>query len=144
MKSIIDLNWEPQAGGIFGLADLTVNDMNIVDVSSSRCNLPGGASDMTIVAFRDVEQMVPFACLELRITLQRMIEFYITSTYLPSTLLVLISFLSFWVDAQSAPARIGLSITAMLTLTSSMNGVRSEIPIVSAFFRIFTSFRYPT
>ena len=50
--------------------------------------------------------------------LKRRLQAYILSTYLPSLLVVLLSWLSFWIDPESTPARTSLSILTILTITT--------------------------
>lgn len=45
-------------------------------------------------------------------------------------MLVIISWLSFWLDIKASPARISLTITTLLTLTTMSNGSRQELPHV--------------
>ena len=65
------------------------------------------------------------------VVMRRLIVFHIIQTYVPTAMLVVISWLSFWLDAKAAPARIGLTITTLLTLTTMSNGARQDLPQVS-------------
>ena len=38
----------------------------------------------------------------------RSLGYYITQIYIPSTLIVVLSFVSFWLDRTAAPARVSL------------------------------------
>ncbi|VDM74104.1 unnamed protein product [Strongylus vulgaris] len=46
-------------------------------------------------------------------------------------MLVSISWMSFWLDPRASPARITLTITSLLTLTTMSNGARQDLPQVS-------------
>jgi len=65
-----------------------------------------------------------------KIVMRRLITFHVIQTYIPTAMLVVISWLSFWLDAKSAPARIGLTITTLLTLFTMSNGARQDLPQV--------------
>jgi len=59
-----------------------------------------------------------FPCLRAYLHLERRLRAYILSTFLPSLLVVLLSWVSFWIDLESVPARISLGILTMLTITT--------------------------
>ncbi|XP_077990378.1 glycine receptor subunit alpha-4-like isoform X2 [Glandiceps talaboti] len=61
----------------------------------------------------------------------RQLGYYILQTYIPSVLLVVLSWVSFWIDVTAAPARVALGITTVLTLTTQGSGARSELPKVA-------------
>lgn len=46
-------------------------------------------------------------------------------------MLVSISWMSFWLDPRASPARISLTITSLLTLTTMSNGARQDLPQAS-------------
>ncbi|XP_067138251.1 glycine receptor subunit alpha-4-like [Centruroides vittatus] len=48
--------------------------------------------------------------------------------YIPSTLVVVLSWLSFWIDIDAAPARITLGVTSILTLVTHLVQSRSFVP----------------
>ena len=58
--------------------------------------------------------------------------FYLARNYIPAALVVKVSWLSFWVDRDSAPARVGMGITTILTMTTLLIGVgQQQLPVVS-------------
>ena len=70
-------------------------------------------------------------CARATINLQRRLETYILTVYLPSILLVSIAWLSFWIDAKAAPARVALGITTVLTVTTMTAGIQETLPVVT-------------
>uniref|UniRef100_A0A183BL22 Neur_chan_LBD domain-containing protein n=1 Tax=Globodera pallida TaxID=36090 RepID=A0A183BL22_GLOPA len=48
-----------------------------------------------------------------------------------NAMLVSISWMTFWLDPRASPARISLTITSLLTLTTMSNGARQDLPQVS-------------
>lgn len=57
-----------------------------------------------------------YSRLTLKLYFVRSLGHYILQIYLPSTLIVILSWVSFWLDRTSAPARISLGITTVLTM----------------------------
>ncbi|CAF1365380.1 unnamed protein product [Adineta steineri] len=72
-----------------------------------------------------------FACIEVHLSLQRNINLYLQQLYLPSTLIVALSFIAFWIDYKSHPARTLLSLLLIVTVTTKAEGIRSQLPRVS-------------
>ena len=63
-----------------------------------------------------------YACLEVQIGLQRDLSSYINEIYIPSSLIVSLSFISFHIDYKSAAARAPLGATSVLTITTMLGG----------------------
>lgn len=51
--------------------------------------------------------------------------------YCPTALIVILSWVGFWIDYRSTPARVALGITTVLTITTLANSIRSTLPPVS-------------
>uniref|UniRef100_A0A7I4YCT1 GABA receptor subunit n=1 Tax=Haemonchus contortus TaxID=6289 RepID=A0A7I4YCT1_HAECO len=62
---------------------------------------------------------------------KRNIGFYIIQIYLPSVLIVVISWVSFWLSRDATPARVALGVTTVLTMTTLMTTTNSAMPKVS-------------
>jgi len=58
--------------------------------------------------------------------------YYLIQMYIPSLLIVILSWISFWINMDAAPARVGLGITTVLTMTTQSAGSRASLPKVSA------------
>ncbi|XP_023237301.1 glycine receptor subunit alpha-4-like isoform X2 [Centruroides sculpturatus] len=52
------------------------------------------------------------------------------NVYIPSSLVVMLSWLSFWIDVHASPARITLGVTSILTLVTHLVQSRSFVPPV--------------
>ncbi|XP_037312411.2 gamma-aminobutyric acid receptor subunit rho-3 isoform X2 [Pungitius pungitius] len=63
--------------------------------------------------------------------LQRHIFFFMLQTYFPTMLMVVLSWVSFWIDRRAVPARVSLGITTVLTMSTIITGVSSSMPQVS-------------
>ncbi|XP_066296652.1 glycine receptor subunit alpha-4-like [Branchiostoma lanceolatum] len=73
-----------------------------------------------------------FPCIKADFLLERRIGYFLIQIYLPSILIVIISWVSFWIHSESAPARVALAITTVLTLTThSATTTRAAMPRVS-------------
>lgn len=72
----------------------------------------------------------PYSTLILDIFIARNIAFYVTRIYLPAFLVVVISFVPFWLDRDSH-ARVALGVTTVLTMTTLITNTNSELPKIS-------------
>uniref|UniRef100_A0A8C5ZZL1 Gamma-aminobutyric acid receptor subunit delta n=2 Tax=Marmota marmota marmota TaxID=9994 RepID=A0A8C5ZZL1_MARMA len=73
-----------------------------------------------------------FPRLSLHFRLRRNRGVYIIQSYMPSVLLVAMSWVSFWISQAAVPARVSLGITTVLTMTTLMVSARSSLPRASA------------
>ncbi|MEE6460950.1 hypothetical protein FKM82_001147 [Ascaphus truei] len=72
-----------------------------------------------------------FTCIEVRFHLERQMGYYLIQMYIPSLLIVILSWVSFWINMDAAPARVALGITTVLTMTTQSSGSRASLPKVS-------------
>ncbi|CAF1659365.1 unnamed protein product, partial [Adineta ricciae] len=72
-----------------------------------------------------------FTCLLVVLHLKRLFGYYLVQVYIPSMLIVILSFVSFWIDHKSVPARISVGLLTVLTVTTQSSGIRSQLPRVS-------------
>ena len=63
--------------------------------------------------------------------MRRRIGYFLIDTYVPSTIIVIISWISFWINPDTAPARVALGITTVLTMTTLISSARASLPKVS-------------
>lgn len=90
----------------------------------------------TIVGFETTDRKEQLATgtyqrLSLLFSLKRNIGYFIFQTYLPSILIVMLSWVSFWINHEATSARVALGITTVLTMTTISTGVRSSLPRIS-------------
>uniref|UniRef100_A0A4W5LUI5 Gamma-aminobutyric acid receptor subunit rho-1 n=1 Tax=Hucho hucho TaxID=62062 RepID=A0A4W5LUI5_9TELE len=69
--------------------------------------------------------------LYIHFTLRRHVFFFLLQTYFPATLMVMLSWVSFWIDRRAVPARVPLGITTVLTMSTIITGVNASMPRVS-------------
>ena len=76
--------------------------------------------------------------------------YYLIQIYIPSSLIVIISWVSFWLNRGATPARVGLGVTTVLTMTTLISSTNSALPKISyvksidvylaaCFFMVFAS-----
>lgn len=52
-------------------------------------------------------------------------------TYVPSVLIVILSWVGFWISSDAVPARISLGVLTVLTMTTQTSGSTGSLPRVS-------------
>lgn len=72
-----------------------------------------------------------FPCLEIRFILRRDIGYFLIQVYVPSVLIVILSWVSFWINVEGSPARVSLGLLTVLTTTTMSAGARASLPRVS-------------
>lgn len=72
-----------------------------------------------------------FTCIRADFHLSRNQGYFVIQVYIPSILIVLLSWVSFWLDVDSIPARISLGVLTVLTMTTQSSGARASLPRVS-------------
>ncbi|CAJ0597354.1 unnamed protein product [Cylicocyclus nassatus] len=97
--------------------EITMPDMQLKDIQTGYCN----GTYATGV----------WSCISAVFYVEREMMHHVMQTYLPTALIVVISWFSFWLDVDSAPARVTLSITTLLTISTQANAVKLALPEVS-------------
>ncbi|XP_058806516.1 glycine receptor subunit alpha-4 isoform X1 [Phymastichus coffea] len=72
-----------------------------------------------------------FTCLEVIFVLKRRLGYYLFHTYVPTCLIVIMSWVSFWIKPEAAPARVTLGVTSLLTLSTQHAKSQAALPPVS-------------
>ena len=62
--------------------------------------------------------------LGVKIELKRHLGFHLTQSYMPSTMFVIVGWISFMVPSDAIPGRMVVCVTTLLTLTSMFDSVR--------------------
>ena len=63
--------------------------------------------------------------------LARDIGYFIIQVYVPTTLIVILSWVSFWLNIEATPARVSMGLLTVLTMTTQSSSARSSLPRVS-------------
>ncbi|KHJ84257.1 Neurotransmitter-gated ion-channel transmembrane region [Oesophagostomum dentatum] len=72
-----------------------------------------------------------YSCLRTILELRRQFSYYLLQLYIPSCMLVIVSWVSFWLDRTAVPARVTLGVTTLLTMTTQASGINAKLPPVS-------------
>ena len=72
-----------------------------------------------------------YPCLEIEFILQRDIGYFLIQVYVPSMLIVILSWVSFWINVDASPARVSIGLLTVLTTTTMSSGARASLPRVS-------------
>ena len=57
--------------------------------------------------------------------------FYIYQIYIPSAIIVMISWIPFWLERDSSHGRVGITLTTVLTITTLITNSYATMPKVS-------------
>merc|ERR1712241_1222592 len=74
---------------------------------------------------------IAYPGLIMRLHLTRQIGYHIVQTYIPSTVFVVLGWMSLFIPSESVPGRVGMGMTTLLTLTAMFSAVRQNVPRVS-------------
>ncbi|XP_026555762.1 gamma-aminobutyric acid receptor subunit beta-1-like isoform X2 [Pseudonaja textilis] len=87
----------------------------------------------SIIDYKMITKKAKFATgayprLSLSFRLKRNIGYFILQTYMPSTLITILSWVSFWINYDASAARVALGITTVLTMTTISTHLRETLP----------------
>uniref|UniRef100_T1IP40 Neurotransmitter-gated ion-channel transmembrane domain-containing protein n=1 Tax=Strigamia maritima TaxID=126957 RepID=T1IP40_STRMM len=116
----------------YTVLDVVMNWENVPVRGVEEAQLP----QVTIIGYETTDRVEILATgsyqrLSLIFQMQRNIGYFIFQTYLPSILIVQLSWVSFWINHEATSARVALGITTVLTMTTISTGVRSSLPRIS-------------
>lgn len=57
--------------------------------------------------------------------------YYLIQIYIPAGLIVVTSWVSFWLHRNASPARVALGVTTVLTMTTLMSSTNAALPKIS-------------
>lgn len=89
------------------------------------------------------EKVGNFSRLTVYFRFERQIGHHLIQTFAPSSLVVMLSWFSFWLGLDAIPGRVTLLVTCMLTLVTMFTGLRADIPPV-AYVKVALSELTPT
>ncbi|XP_063226527.1 glycine receptor subunit alpha-2-like [Bacillus rossius redtenbacheri] len=112
----LSLDWKTMNPVIMG-KDLRMPQFEIVKIAASDC--------------QETFQIGNYSCLVAEFHLSRSVGFHLVQSYLPTILIVVISWVSFWMDVDSVPGRTTLGVTTLLAVSSQSSGIQSGLPQVS-------------
>ena len=109
-----------------------------------------GGDTARAVCLRSPQFTGNYSRLACEIQFVRSMGYYLIQIYIPSSLIVIISWVSFWLNRGATPARVGLGVTTVLTMTTLMASTNAALPKISyvksidvylgaCFFMVFAS-----
>ncbi|OXA43920.1 Glutamate-gated chloride channel [Folsomia candida] len=72
-----------------------------------------------------------YSCLRVDLLFKREFSYYLIQIYIPCCMLVIVSWVSFWLDQSAVPARVSLGVTTLLTMATQTSGINQTLPPVS-------------
>lgn len=69
-----------------------------------------------------------WSCARASFKMKREIMHHILQSYIPTALIVIISWFSFWLDVSAVPGRVSLCITTLLTLATQAQAAKMSLP----------------
>ena len=72
-----------------------------------------------------------FTCLMVEFKFRRRLGYFMFHTYIPTCLIVMMSWISFWIKPEAVPARVTLGVTSLLTLSTQHANSQKSLPPVS-------------
>ena len=72
-----------------------------------------------------------YSCLKVELIFKREFSYYLITIYVPCCMLVIVSWVSFWLDQNAIPARVSLGVTTLLTMSTQTSGISAQLPPVS-------------
>ena len=71
-----------------------------------------------------------YSCLTVDLTFKREFSYYLLTIYVPCCMLVIVSWVSFWLDPNAVPARVSLGVTTLLTMSTQTASINNSLPPV--------------
>ncbi|XP_010792427.1 gamma-aminobutyric acid receptor subunit beta-1-like [Notothenia coriiceps] len=112
----IEFYWQggPNIGSVTGVENIELPQFDIIDyqTQSKKAVFATGSYPRLSLSFK----------------LKRNIGYFILQTYMPSTLITILSWVSFWINYDASAARVALGITTVLTMTTINTHLRETLP----------------
>ena len=72
-----------------------------------------------------------YSCLSVDLVFKRQFSYYLITIYVPGCMLVVVSWVSFWLDPHAVPARVALGVTTLLTMSTQTASINNSLPPVA-------------
>ncbi|XP_058483971.1 gamma-aminobutyric acid receptor subunit beta-2-like [Solea solea] len=110
----IEFHWRGGHNAVTGVDKIELPQFSIVDHKLTSKNV--------------VFSTGSYPRLSLSFKLKRNIGYFILQTYMPSILITILSWVSFWINYDASAARVALGITTVLTMTTINTHLRETLP----------------
>ena len=71
-----------------------------------------------------------YSCVGAEFVFRRNINYYIMGIFIPSIIIVVLSWMAFWIDKSSTPGRVSLSLITILTMQNQVRGNKTVCFII--------------
>lgn len=75
-----------------------------------------------------------FTCIQIVFNLRRRLGYHLFHTYIPSALIVVMSWIAFWIKPEAIPARVTLGVTSLLTLGEDAKDAFTNLTYMGVIF----------
>jgi len=72
-----------------------------------------------------------YSCLRVDLLFARQLSFFIVTVYVPCSMTVSVSWMSFWLDHKAVPARVALGVTTLLAMSTTQASIQNSLPPVA-------------
>jgi len=72
-----------------------------------------------------------YSCLRVKMLFARQLSFFIVTVYVPCSMTVSVSWMSFWLDHKAVPARVALGVTTLLAMSTTQASIQNSLPPVA-------------
>ena len=72
-----------------------------------------------------------YSCLRVELLFARQLSFFVVTVYVPCTMTVSVSWMSFWLDHKAVPARVALGVTTLLAMSTTQASIQNSLPPVA-------------
>ncbi|MBN3299055.1 GBRB1 protein, partial [Amia calva] len=110
----IEFYWKGGGNSVTGVSNIELPQFSIMDYKT--------------LSKKVVFTTGSYPRLSLSFQLKRNIGYFILQTYMPSTLITILSWVSFWINYDASAARVALGITTVLTMTTISTHLRETLP----------------
>ncbi|XP_074615162.1 gamma-aminobutyric acid receptor subunit beta-1-like [Acropora palmata] len=111
----MDYHWDDEKAVI--ILDDEMSEFELADCQSER---------------KQVEYVIgTYTHLVAKFVFRRRLAYSFIQIYSPTFLIVVLSWMSFWISKDAVPARVALGITTVLTIVTLMGSLRNSVPKVS-------------
>jgi len=72
-----------------------------------------------------------YSCLRVDLLFARQLSFFLVTVYVPCSMTVSVSWMSFWLDHKAVPARVALGVTTLLAMSTTQASIQNSLPPVA-------------
>ncbi|EOA97513.1 Gamma-aminobutyric acid receptor subunit beta-3, partial [Anas platyrhynchos] len=123
----IEFYWRGGDNAVTGVERIELPQFSIVEYRLVSKNVVFATGNINNAVFRSLF-IGAYPRLSLSFRLKRNIGYFILQTYMPSILITILSWVSFWINYDASAARVALGITTVLTMTTINTHLRETLP----------------